>query len=136
MKLTYVIRSYVGRVLEIGTLRIREWAFVEVDKATMDGLGVEALTQLRDLRDRHEVSISMLKGTLPVASWNEAAVLQEEADSKQSIPGGMAAPTTPSVPPVAGFSAQKNDQTVMRDPTNPPNPRPKASGVGVQNSVG
>lgn len=128
MKLTYVIRSYVGRVLEIGTLRIREWSFIEVDKSVMDGLGVEALMLLQDLRDRHEVSVALHKGTLPVASWNEQAVLQEDADAKQSAPGGMAVPATRPVPPVAGFATQKNDQAVMRDPVNPPNTVPTQGG--------
>lgn len=78
MKLTYVLRSYVGVVQEFGPgITIKPYSFVEVDKAVMDALSEQVKLDLRMAQDRRRVSVAMIKDGQPVASFNEAAVLKE-----------------------------------------------------------
>ena len=78
MKITYVVRSYVGQELNFGEgVKIKPYFFTEVDKAVMDAMGEQDKLNLRIARDRRDVSIAMVKDDQPVAAMNEAIVLQQ-----------------------------------------------------------
>ena len=78
MKITYVVRSYVGQELNFGEgVKIKPYFFTEVDKAVMDAMGEQDKLNLRLARDRRDVSIAMVKDNLPVDARNEGEVLQQ-----------------------------------------------------------
>lgn len=78
MKITYVIRSYVGHELNFGEgVQIKPYFFVEVDKSVMDVMGDQDKLNLRIARDRRDVSIALIKDDQPVAAMNEGEVLQQ-----------------------------------------------------------
>ena len=76
MQLVCVIRSYTGRVLEYGPIRIRPWAFIEYPFEDYKKLGADVLTQIDRAKRVREISVQLVADDKPVDEFNEATVVR------------------------------------------------------------
>lgn len=76
MQLVCVIRSYTGRVLEYGPIRIRPWAFIEYPFEEYKKLGAEVLMQIDRAKRAREIAVQMVADNKPVDEFNETTVLR------------------------------------------------------------
>jgi len=89
MKLVHVIRSYVGHDLQVGSVTVPAWRFVEVTHEQLRGLDKTAAVDLSQRCQARELSIAAVLDGQPVHPANEAQVVRlYESEAAAEARGG------------------------------------------------
>lgn len=76
MKLTHVLRSYVGNELSFGPVTVKPWGSTEVEHEQLEAAVASAGVEFSRAVQARELSMCMISDGQPVHPMNEAAILK------------------------------------------------------------
>lgn len=84
MKVVIVIKSYVGRWLEFGPIKIKPWFHAEVPIEDFKALSDVMLLEIDRAKKCREITLQMVADNKPVDQVNESLVLQMKAEADRA----------------------------------------------------